>query len=97
MNISDVLYANKKVAPCTHPNPESIPSVTVKPQVVTTLPIVPKMPEMKSSNISPQNVTVNQPKIMINPVINLHTSDLIISQNYLQIPPIDVQLTINIQ
>ncbi len=85
--LSDLLYNNKKPKMCT-----AVCSEEVKPEE----PEMPVNTRLSMPNVNAAPVEINIPKITINPVINLRASDLIVQNNNLQIPPIDVQLTINI-
>ncbi len=69
-------------------------TITV-PHMTSSVPMT--TPMGHGATISVPQVVVNQPKIMVYLVINLQASDLIMTNNSVQIPPIDVQLTINIQ
>ena len=66
------------------------------PQVLmTSLPAA--TPLQQHQTVTVLQFVVNQPRITVHPVINLRASDLMMSNNTVQIPPIDVHLTINIQ
>ncbi len=95
--VSDLLYNNKK--------PETSNVVIAENSDQQNLVPVLSVPSENSGNsLAPSSILpviklqfeINMPKITVNPVINLCTSDLIVQNNSLQIPPIDVQLTINI-
>ncbi len=89
--LSDLLYNNKKPKTCTigsgelenHPNPG--PQVSVTPEIQCASVLSTAMP------VQQPQLEINMPKITVNPVKNF-----IVQNNNILIPPIDMQLTINI-